>query len=73
MKPLRCAVAQGYALTGSAVRWLAGWASMRPCYAPPGERFPVAGGGVWREPPPVQPWKKVAEHWDANGNRIGPA
>jgi hypothetical protein len=25
------------------------------------------------EPPRVQPSKKVEEHWDAEGNRIGPA
>ena len=25
------------------------------------------------EPPRVQPSKKVAEHWDADGNWIGPA
>ena len=24
------------------------------------------------EPPRVQPSKKVAEHWDADGNRVGP-
>ena len=25
------------------------------------------------EPPRVQPSKKVEEHWDADGNRIGPS
>ena len=25
------------------------------------------------EPPRVQPSKKVAEHWDADGNWVGPA